>query len=402
MTEIFSRIKLNTREIVATVVFVVTSVIAQMVIPSMLSKMIDDGVSGKNAKLVITIGISMFVLSVIACALNIVATRLAAAITTKFSADVRKELFYKIQGFSAAEIDKFGTASLITRNTTDVTMIQNFISQLLSLGLLAPIMAVVGVTMSIVFAGKIAVVLAVAVPVLLIVVTIIIVTASRYSIKLRKKIDDINRLFLEALEGVRVIRAFNKQAHEINRFDVTNTATAKISQKSIATSGWMLPSVSLIFGITSIGAMVMGSTLVVKGEMDVGALVAATQYITTILLAIILLSSVVSLFPDTYACMKRIGEVLKTEVSIKDSTKEMPPKTCHGTVEFKNVTFAYPGADAPVIKGISFVSRPGETTAIIGRTGCGKSSIVKMIPRLYDTLFGEVLVDGVNVRDYKL
>ena len=148
--------------------------------------------------------------------------------------------------------------------------------------------------------------------------------------------------------------------------------------------------------------MVMGSTLVVKGEMDVGALVAATQYITTILLAIILLSSVVSLFPDTYACMKRIGEVLKTEVSIKDSTKEMPPKTCHGTVEFKNVTFAYPGADAPVIKGISFVSRPGETTAIIGRTGCGKSSIVKMIPRLYDTLFGEVLVDGVNVRDYKL
>ena len=187
MTEIFSRIKLNTRQIVATVVFVVISVIAQMVIPSMLSKMIDDGVSGQNAKLVITIGISMLVLSVLACALNIVATRLAAAITTKFSADIRKELFYKIQAFSAAEIDKFGTASLITRNTTDVTMIQNFISQLLSLGLLAPIMAVVGVTMSIVFAGKIAVVLAVAVPVLLIVVTIIIVDATKAKYQLRGK-----------------------------------------------------------------------------------------------------------------------------------------------------------------------------------------------------------------------
>ena len=199
-----------------------------------------------------------------------------------------------------------------------------------------------------------------------------------------------------------MIRAFNRQKHEIDRFDVTNAETAKISQSSIAMSGWMIPAVSMIFGITSVGAMVMGTALVVNGSMEVGGLVAATQYIAIILLAILMISHVVSLFPDAYACMRRIGEVLGTEATIKDSTKVSLPKTCHGTVEFRNVTFAYPGADAPVIKGISFVSKPGETTAIIGGTGCGKSSIVKMIPRLYDTLFGDVLVDGVNVRDYKL
>ena len=402
MAEIFSRIKLNTRQIVATMLFVVIAAIAQMVIPSLLSKMIDDGVSGNKAGLVVGIGIAMIVISVFACALQVVATRLVATITTKFSADLRKELFYKIQSFSAANIDRFGTASLITRNTTDVSMIQNFMSQLLGVGLLAPITAVVGLVLSVAFSGKIAVVIAIAVPVLLIVVTLLIIGTSRYSTKLRRKIDDINQLFLETLEGVRVIRAFNKQENEINRFEATNAETASISQKSISMSGWMFPTVNMIFGITFVGAMVMGTALVVNGDIEVGALVAATQYIAMILLSIIMMSHVISLFPDAYACMKRIGEVLKTEVSIKDSTKETPRKTCRGTVEFRNVTFAYPGADAPVIKGISFVSGPGETTAIIGRTGCGKSSIVKLVPRLYDTLFGEVLVDGVNVRDYKL
>ncbi|MBP5637924.1 MAG: hypothetical protein J6X55_00465, partial [Victivallales bacterium] len=189
MSEIFSRIKLNTRQVVCTVIFVVIASVTQMVIPSLLSKMIDDGVRGDNARLVVGIGIAMIVLSVFACISQVIATRLAASITTKFSADLRKELFYKIQSFSAAEIDKFGTASLITRNTTDVSMIQTFMSQVFSLGLLAPIMAVVGLALSIAFAGKISAVLSIAVPVLLLAVTVIIVGASRYSIKLRKKID---------------------------------------------------------------------------------------------------------------------------------------------------------------------------------------------------------------------
>ena len=402
MNEIFSRIKISGRQVATVVAFVVIASVAQMAIPSLLAAMIDKGVGEGRAGLVIGIAIAMVVLSVVACAVNMSAARLAASITTKFSADLRGELFHKVQTFSAAEIDKFGTASLITRNTTDVTTIQNFATQLLGLGLMAPMMAVVGLVLSVAFSGKIAVVIAVAVPVLIVVVTGLIIGASRFSIKLRRKIDDINRLFLETLEGVRVIRAFNRQEHEIARFGATNDETARISRSAVTIAGLMMPTVIMLFGVTSVGAMLVGTALVSNGSLDVGGLVAATQYITMILLAITMMANVVSLFPDAYACMKRIGEVLATEPSIRDADKETPPRTCRGTVEFRNVTFAYPGADEPVVKGVSFTSRPGETTAIIGRTGCGKSSIVKLIPRLYDTLFGEVLVDGVNVRDYKL
>ena len=402
MSAIFSRIKLNTKQVVAMVIFIVIASLGQMIPTALLSPMINDGVSGDNQELIIVLGIAMAVLAIIACVTNIVATNLSAKITSKFSADIRREVFHKVQSFSAAEIDKFGSASLITRSTTDVTTIQTFWSMLFRVGLMAPSMAVVGLILSVVSAGEVSVVLVIAIPVLIIALAVLIIGASRYSVKLREKIDQINQLFLEALEGVRVIRAFNKQEHEIERFDVTNGESAKISRKSNTMSGSLFPVVNMLFGFTTVAVMAIGTGYVIQGEMEVGTLVSATQYINIILLAIILMAYVISLFPDAYACMKRIGEVLETESSINDSKKPTPEKTCKATVEFKDVTFAYPGADAPVIKGVNFVSGPGETTAIIGRTGCGKSSIVKLIPRLYDTLFGDILVDGVNVKDYKL
>ncbi len=402
MTTIFSRVKIRVKYVIWLLVFMLVSSITQMLLPTLISKMIDDGVSEGREGLIFVLAIAMIILSIVACATNIIGTNISAKITTNFSADLRKEIFDTVQGFSASEIDKFGTASLITRNTNDVTTIQTFLSMALRLGLLAPMMAVVGLVLASATAGPTSSILAIAIPVLLIVSTVLIVGASRYSIKLRKKIDDINQLFLETLEGVRVIRAFNKQDTEISRFAEVNDETRRISRNSITISGMLFPVVSMLFGLTTVGVMGVGSFFVIKGQMEVGALVASTQYINLILLAIILMTYVVSLFPDAYACMKRIGEVLTTEVSITDYDKDEPEATCRGTVEFRNVTFAYPGADEPVIKGISFISKPGETTAIIGRTGCGKSSIVKLIPRLYDTLFGDVIVDGVNVKKYKL
>lgn len=402
MRVIFSRVKMSMKQVILLLVFMLISSTTQMLLPTLISKMIDNGVSGNNEKLIFALAIAMIILSLAACLTNIVGTRISAKITTKFSADLREQVFDTVQGFSASEIDRFGTASLITRNTTDVTTIQTFLSMALRLGLLAPMMAVVGFILASTTAGPTSSILAVAIPVLLIVATGLIVGASRYSIKLRRKIDDINQLFLETLEGVRVIRAFNKQETEIRRFAVVNNETRNVSRKSITISGMLFPVVQMLFGLTTVGVMGVGSYFVIQGEMEVGALVASTQYINLILLSIILTTYVVSLFPDAYACMKRIAEVLTTEVSIQDYEKDEPAPTCRGTVEFRNVTFAYPGADEPVIKGISFVSGPGETTAIIGRTGCGKSSIVKLIPRLYDTLFGDVLVDGVNVKKYKL
>lgn len=401
MKTIFSRVKLNRRQTIIMVVFALVASLAQLAAPTLVSMMI-DGVSDNKEERIIILAVVMIALSVLACVTNIVSTNLAAKLTARFSADLRREIFHKVQGFSASEIDKFSASSLITRNTTDVSVIQNFLVMLFRIGLLAPMLAIFGLVFATATTGHLAVVLAIAIPVLIALVAAILITASRYSVKLREKIDAINKLFLETLEGVRVIRAFNKQDYEKKRFAETNKDSAEVSRKSVNISGMMNPVVNALFGLTSVGAMLVGTYMVVHNTLEVSTLVAATQYINIILIAITLLAMVVGLFPDAYACMRRIAEVLETEGSIKDAKNETPAKAGSGTVEFRNVTFAYPGADEPVIKGISFVSKPGETTAIIGRTGCGKSSIVKLIPRLYDVSFGEVLVDGVNVKDYKL
>ena len=402
MIAIFKRIKMNTKQIWAAFIFVLISAVGMMLAPALVSRMLDDSVNNSDYELLIGLAVAIVALSVLACITNLISTRIASKITTAFCADLRKTFFHKVQTFSSAEIDRFGTASLITRNTTDVTTIQNFLSQFFRLGMMGPLMAAAGVIMCVAFAGKVAVVLAVAVPFMLVVMTFVLVAAGRYSTKLRTVIDKINELFLEAIEGVRVIRAFNKQDHEIKRFGEINEESSKISRKSIALSSAMYPIVTTIAGVTSVAAVLIGTPLIINGKMEASSLIAVIQYISIVLIALILTLIVASLFPDAHACFTRISEVLETETSIKNPEKETPEKTAKGTVEFRGVTFAYPNADEPVIKDISFVSRPGETTAIIGRTGCGKSSIAKLIPRLYDTLFGDVLVDGVNVRDYQL
>ena len=402
MLTILSRVKFSAKQIIAMIIFVLIASIAQMVLPALISTMIDDGITDNDKSLIIILAIVMIVISVVACLTNVIGSAIAAKITAKFSADLRREIFHQVQGFSAAEMDKFGTSSLVTRSTTDVTTIQNFLSMLLKMGVLAPLMLIVGLIMASVTGGKVGSVLIIAIPILIIAVAVLTIAASKYSVRLRTKIDDINKLFLETLEGVRVIRAFNKQETELKRFGEVNEETGKILKTSTSVSGMLFPVVNLIFGITTVAVTAVGAVYIYEGEMEVGTLVASTQYITMILLSIILMSVVIALFPDAYAGMKRIGAVLDTETSIADKDKEEPALTCKGTVEFKNVTFAYPGASDPVIKGLSFTSGPGEITAIIGRTGCGKSSLVKLIPRLYDTLFGEVKVDGVNVKDIKL
>ena len=402
MKMVFSRVHINRKQLTVMIVLVLVASVLQMVSPGLVSYMINNGVGENKKSLIIILAVAMLVLSVLACVFQIISSNISAKITAKFSADLRHEVYHKVQMFSAAEIDKFGTASLISRSTTDVTTIQGFLSMMLRIGFMAPTMMVAGLVLSIATSGKVALVLAVAIPVLIIGATTLIIASSRYSVKLRVKIDEINQLFMEALEGVRVIRAFNKQKHEMDRFDVTNTESSELSRNSVTLSNAMTPMVNALFGLTGVAAMLIGTGLVMAGSLEVGTLVSATAYISTILGGIMMAAVVISQFPDAYACMNRIGEVLETEVSINDSRKKMSEKTCKGTVEFKNVTFSYPGADEAVIKGVSFISRPGETTAIIGRTGCGKSSVVKLIPRLYDTLFGEILVDGVNVKNYKL
>ena len=226
--------------------------------------------------------------------------------------------------------------------------------------------------------------------------------ASRYSIRLRSKLDHINHLFLETLEGVRVIRAFNKQKTECTRFENSNEDYAVTAMTAGRITSILMPAISVIFGVTTAAVLGVGSYYVELGAMEVGSLVANSQYISMVLTSVMMLSMVIMMFPTSYACAKRIAEVLNTKSTIVDGSFPLEQRPLRSTVEFRNVTFAYPGADEPVLKDINFISNPGEITAIIGGTGRGKSSIVKLIPRLYDPLFGEILIDGVNIKDYSL
>ena len=401
MKTIFSKVKLKPGQIVRLLILVLLSSVGQMLLPSFLAQMISHGVAEGDKSVIWVYALIMAGVTVFSCVISFLSVKIASYISTDFAAQLRNQVFSKVQSFSAAEMDRFGTASLVTRSTSDITNVQNFLTLLLRVGLLAPMMAVAGLVFSAATGGRVSSVLLVAIPVLLVALTIIMVLASRYSISLRKKLDQINRLFLESLEGVRVIRAFNKQKAESGRFGEANSDYAVTAMAAGRITSLLMPAISVIFGVTTAAVLGMGAYYVNIRAMEVGSLVANSQYISMVLTSVMMLSLVIMMFPTTYACSGRIAEVLETESSIKDGNFSMENASMHATVEFRHVTFAYPGADEPILKDMSFVSRPGEVTAIIGGTGRGKSSILKLIPRLYDPMFGEVLINGVNAKEYR-
>lgn len=400
MSTIFSKVKLKGRQIAVLSVLVLFAAIAEMMLPSLLAQMINNGVADSSRSAVLSLAAVMTGVTILACIVNFWSVKIASRISTDFSATLRGQVFEKVQSFSAAELDKFGTASLVTRSTSDITNVQNFLTMLLRIGILAPMMAIAGLSFSAATGGQVSSVLTVAIPVLLVSCGIIILFASRYSVKLRQKLDRLNQLFLESLEGVRVIRAFNKQQAERRRFGEANTDYAATAMLSGRITSLLLPVINVIFGVTTAAVLGLGARYVETGAMEVGSLVANSQYISMVLMSVMMLALVIMMFPTAYACAGRIAEMLQTETSIRDGSFSLQERPLRSTVEFRHVTFAYPGAQEPILKDISFEAHPGEITAIIGGTGRGKSSILKLIPRLYDPLFGEVLIDGVNAKDY--
>ena len=400
MRAIFSRVKLKEKQIWLLAVLVLFAAVAEMILPSLLAQMINSGVADSSRSTVLSLSAVMAGVTLLACIVNFLSVKIASRISTDFSATLRGQVFEKVQSFSAAELDKFGTASLVTRSTSDITNVQNFLTMLLRIGILAPMMAIAGLIFSAATGGQVSSVLTVAIPVLLISCGIVILFASRYSVKLRKMLDRLNQLFLESLEGVRVIRAFNKQQAESRRFGEANIDYAATAMLSGRITSLLLPLINVIFGVTTAAVLGLGAHYVETGAMEVGSLVANSQYISMVLMSVMMLALVIMMFPTAYACAGRIAEVLETETTIRDGSFSLQGRPLRSTVEFRHVTFAYPGAPEPILKDISFEAHPGEITAIIGGTGRDKSSILKLIPRLYDPLFGEVLIDGVNAKEY--
>ena len=346
----------------------------------------------------------------LACALgslaaSVVTAVCAARIGTSFSANVRRLLFAKVQAFSMEEIGHFSTASLITRSTNDVTQVQMLIVLGLQMLIMAPIMAVWAICKIADKQWEWTMSTAAAVGVLLVVVLVALVLALPKFRKLQQLTDDLNRVTRENLSGLRVVRAYNAEDYQEHKFDLANdnlTRTQLFAQRTLA---FLMPSIQLIMSGLSLAIYWIGAVLIDAANM-VGKvslfsdMMVFSQYAIQVVMSFMMLVMIFMLLPRAQVAAKRINEVLATEPAIHDGTRTEGAEGHAGEVVFKNVSFRYPDAEDSVIENISFTAKRGETIAFIGATGCGKSTVVNLIPRFYDASEGEVLVDGVNVKDY--
>lgn len=399
---VFKYLHIDWREVAGLLVLTLLGAATEMGLPTMLARMIDDGVAANAQGVIVGIALIMVVLALVGCVASLLSTFLSARVSTKLAADLRSQLFSKVQSFSSADVDRFGTPSLITRSTSDVTNVQMFVTMLMQMGVMAPLMLVAGIVLSSATGGRVSTVLLVSVPTIFILAALIMPVASRLSKQMRKRLDNLNRIFLETLEGVRPIRAFRREPYEIARFGEANAAHAQVAVEQGRLMALLMPLVGLIFGFTTTGVMWLGSGFVADGSMEVGALVANVQYISMMLMSIMMVSAVIMIYPNFSACATRICEVLDAQPSIVDGAKTLADRTSRGKLEFQHVSFQYAEAEEPVLQDLTFTCEPGTVTAIIGPTGCGKSSVLRLIPRLFDATLGNVVIDGLNVKRYKL
>ncbi|SHF22650.1 ATP-binding cassette, subfamily B [Caldanaerobius fijiensis DSM 17918] len=345
-------------------------------------------------------GIIMLLITLLSAASTIMVGFFAAKVAAGLARDLRRYLFTKVESFSNAEFDKFSTASLITRTTNDIMQIQMLVVIMMRMVFYAPIMGIGGVFRALAKSTSMSWIIALAVIVLLGLISVLFSIAMPKFMLMQKLIDRLNLVARENLSGIMVIRAFNNQKFEEDRFDSANTDITKIGLFVNRAMAVMFPSMMLIMNGVTLLIVWVGAHQIQNSSMQVGDMMAFMQYAIQIIFAFLMLSMLFIMIPRASVSAQRIAEVLETEPSIVDP--ENPKhfdENMAGTIEFRNVSFRYPGADEDALKNISFKVLPGQTTAIIGRTGSGKTTLINLILRFYDATSGEVLIDGVNVKD---
>lgn len=386
--------------VLGVVVTVLVGVAATLGLPTYLSDIINQGIPSGDMGMILKTGLIMLGLALLAMAANILTGLFSARISLGLGRNLRSKVFSKVQRFSQAEFDRFSTASLITRTNNDITQIQNFIMMFLRIILMAPVMCVAGVLLAYGKSPSMSSVLLVSVPVMAVLVILVARFALPLSKRMQKKIDAINLVMREKLSGIRVIRAFGTEDYESRRFQRANAELMENSLKMQRIMAALGPGLMLVLNFTTVALLWMGGSQVPSGAVLTGDIIAVIQYVMQIMLSVTMLSMIFVMYPRASASAERVLEVLETEPSITDPANPKDNPALRGYLTFKNVTFAFPGAQEPAIADISFEAKPGETTAIIGSTGSGKSALVGLIPRFYDVQSGEILVDGINVKDY--
>ncbi len=387
-------------QLVVTMVLLLVGAIGNLTLPDLNADIIDQGIAKGDTDYIIRTGALMLGVTAILAVASILAVFFGARVAMGFGRDLRSAIFTKVETFSQVEVNTFGAASLITRNTNDVQQVQTLVFFALTVIISAPILIVGGIIMALRTDVPLSGLLLVILPLMAAVIGIVMSRAIPLFRAVQIKLDRINQVMRETLAGVRVIRAFVRTRHEEERFDVANRDLFETSIKVNRLFAVTIPTMTAIFNLSTVAVIWFGAMRVDAGELQIGALTAYLQYLAQILFAVLTAVFMFILVPRATVSAARIQEVLRTEPAIVDPSEPIPfPIVARpGMVEFRDVEFGYPGAEQAVLHAVSFEARPGETTAIIGSTGSGKTTLVNLIPRLYDASEGAVLVDGVDVR----
>lgn len=414
MFKIFRHLKPYIGWLLAAVALIIGQVFAELALPDYMSDIINNGLTYEvnaagelvqvaNIGYILQKGGMMLLLSLAASAAAILICFISSKISMGFGRKVRSSLFQKVETFSLKEVDKFGTASLITRNTNDVTQMQNFIVMAIRILAMAPFMFGIALYKMISKSTATAPVLYMSIPLILITIFVIGLLVSPLFKKMQKKVDHLTMVTRENLTGVRVIRAFNKQESQTKKFAKANKEVTQISLKASRMMSIMMPAIQFIMNLSMVGIVFLAAKGIENGDGNVGAMMASMTYIMNIMMSLIMVTMVFVQIPRASASAQRINEVLDTKPAIGSPAQPALPEERRGLVEFRNVDFSYADSSSPdfekVLSGINFTARPGETTAIIGSTGSGKSTILNLIPRFYDASAGQILVDGTDVRE---
>lgn len=388
--------------IIAAIILLFGQAICDLSLPDYMSDIINKGITVGDKNFIIKTGFTMLGISLLSAVFTIIVSFLAAKIAAGMCRTIRNDLFTNIETFSNAEFDKFSTSSLITRTTNDITQIQMLIVMSIRMIFYAPIMAIGGFVHALANSKSMSWIIALAIICLLsLILTIFTIAMPKFKI-IQNLIDKLNLVVCENLDGILVIRAFNTQEFEENRFDKANKDLTDTNLFVNRVMVSMMPIMTLIMNLVTVLIVWVGANQVSGFKMDVGEMMAYMQYVMQIIFAFLMLSMMFIMIPRASVSGDRIADVLEAKTSIKNNNIASKIDNCTGLVEFKNVCFRYPGGDEDVLNNINFTARPGETTAFIGSTGSGKSSIINLIPRFYDPSSGEVLIDGINIKNIDL
>ena len=383
-----------------------TEVFGEIMLPKLMSMIINNGVASRNVAYIGKMG-TLMVLTVLFMAVGgILGAYFSAKASISFTSDMRNDLFRKVQQFSFENIDGYSTGSLVTRLTNDVQQVQNVLMMGLRMALRAPGMFLGALIMAFMMNRQLAVIILIVIPLLLAAIILILKTAFPRFGEMQRRLDRLNSGIQESLTNVRVVKSFVREDHEIEKFSRLNRDLKESSLRALRIVITTMPVMMFAMNVTTLAVVWYGGNIIIAGKMPVGDLTAFTTYIVQILMSLMMLSMVFLQSSRASASMKRINEIFDTEIGLNDDyAKSKDKKVTEGRVEFKNVSFGYSGENGRkdlVLEGISFTAEPGQTIGIIGSTGSGKTSLVQLIPRLYDVTGGEVLVDGVNVKEYSL